>query len=188
MKKHMKCQLRTFLFSLGLTCLIGSVPSFCRAQVDTNTPPGLTNSVPGALEGVFTFLGSGSNWMVAPYGLYDTGAKKPGGGVGLFYAITPNVVTGMRLDYVDGSLFMPSGNLQLQVPINFSPTVALVPFTFAGIAAPIGSGGISSDAPIGIFGIGGALRITKKVDLVGDYEKWTGFPGSQIRFGFLYKF
>lgn len=177
----MKSHLKTYLLTLAFTCALAVAPSMCRGQVDTNV-------VPGNLQLALNFLGTGSNWMVTPYGIYDMGSKKPGGGVGLFYALTPNVVTGMRLDYVDGSLFMPSGDLQLQVPINITTNIALVPFTFAGIAAPISGSGFAQDVPVGIFGIGGALKITKKWDLVGDYEHWTGFKGAQLRFGFLYKF
>ena len=135
----------------------------------------LTNSAPWL---------QGTNFMAAVYGISSEKFDKFGAGVALVYNVTPVVATVARLDYYDGSIWMPSGSLQLQLPVKFG-SVELVPFAFSGIATPVSG---KSPSAVGIFGIGAAVRISKRWDIVADYERWTGFDQDQIRFGALYKF
>jgi hypothetical protein len=136
----------------------------------------------------FQFLtSSGSNWMIAAYGIYDSGTEEAGFGLGAGYRLSEFVVPTLRLDYLNQEIWMPSASLQMQAPIRLFGKFDLVPFGFAGIATCV-SGPHETYAPVGIFGLGGAIRVGKHFDIVGDYEIWSGFAGSQYRFGFLYKF
>lgn len=162
------------------------------AAVDTNAPPadsgGWWNSP------VLGFLQNGSNWIAATYGIYDTTSKEFGGGVGVGYKISEYVVTVVRLDFIADRVFVPSGSLQLQLPINIG-RFKLTPFGFSAIATSLNSD-LSSGEPVGIFGAGGALTFNTDSQwyvpkgLIADFEHWTGggFNDDQIRFGVLFKF
>jgi hypothetical protein len=73
--------------------------------------------------------------------------------------------------------------------------VTFIPFAFAGIATPIAGKGADNGTAVGIFGVGGAIRTDfipgsswwKPQDLIFDVEKWSGFQGTQYRFGFVWK-
>jgi len=96
----------------------------CRADQSTaRAPP----TPPAASQAAL-----GANWMAVPFLTYSTGsANHYGGGLAIISEITPAVATGLRLDYLDGSVWMPSMSLQLQthVPIG---RLTLVPFAFSG--------------------------------------------------------
>lgn len=154
-----------------------------------------TNSTPiisGPIDQAITFLGTGSNWMVAPYGIYNPQTGEAGAGVGAGYKLSDFVVPTMRIDVLDvrkpEEIWMPSVNLQLQVPMLLFGKLYVVPFVSSGIATPISGKGDDNGTAVGIFGGGLAVRLASHWALIGDYEKWTGFEGEQIRFGFLYKF
>lgn len=160
--------------------------SYASASVpDTNAPPVISG--PG--WDAFQFLtSSGSNWMVATYGIYDMGTKEVGGGIGAGYRLSEFFIPTMRVDYLADRVWMPSASIQLQAPLRLMGKLDLVPFVFSGIATPI-SGRDEDNWDIqGIFGIGAAIRINEHWDIIGDYEKWGGFEGEQIRAGILYKF
>lgn len=142
--------------------------------------------VTNTLGGIFEFLGNGSNFMFAAYGIASVDFDKFGGGVAVAYKVSDFVVPTVRLDYYDGNLWMPSGSLQLQVPLKFG-SVKVVPFGFTGIATPVAGHLVASGTAIGIFGMGAAVQLSSRFDLVADYEKWTAGLGDQIRFGVLYK-
>lgn len=179
--------------------IIGLTLSVVSVNAQTNTNGGSGPVISGPLSDAISFLGQGSNWMVAPYGIYDTGTKSVGAGVGIGYKLNDFVVPTLRLDYLakQNELFMPSANLQLQAPVTLFGKVTAIPFTFAGIATPLAGQGSQNGTVVGIYGVGGALRlgttnswIGKHLDLIGDWEKWqgAGFTGDQYRFGVLYKF
>jgi hypothetical protein len=151
----------------------------------TNTDPPSLLSGP-AIDAI-SFLSTGSNWMVAPYGIISADAKKFGGGIGIGYHVSDFVVPTMRLDYYDGRIWMPSGSLQIQAPITISK-LTVIPFGFTGIATPLTGKASADGSPVGIFGIGGAVRIGTRWDVIADYEYWTGFPQKQIRLGAVFKF
>lgn len=154
------------------------------AQTDTNAPV----SNPIIDSPVFGFLSHGSNFMVAPYGIVNTTDGKYGGGVALAYKINDFVAPMMRVDYYDGTVWMPSASLQLQASITLFGKFTVVPFAFSGIGTPIAGKGKDNGTAVGIFGAGLAARVSTHFDLVADVEKWSGFNGQQIRFGVLYKF
>lgn len=184
--KQMKRKL--FLIIGLLAFLAGGV----HAQ-DTNPIPAPAISGPG--WDAIQFLGSGSNWLVAPYMIYSTGSKSAGGGIGVGYKVSDFVVPTLRLDYLEGGLYMPSASLQLQAPLKLLGKVTLIPFAFAGLATPISGKGKDNGSAVGIFGIGGAIRTDfigsdkwwKPQDVIFDFEKWSGFSGSQYRLGFVWK-
>lgn len=166
-----------------LLAFIVSIASLCSAQAQTNA----------WYSDLVQFLGSGSNWMVAPYGIYDTGSKTGGAGAAALYEVTENIGTGIRVDAIgNGSgaptVWMPSFNFQLQVPVKLFNKVTLVPFALSGVATPIAGKGADNKTVVGLFGAGAALKMTDTWYLLGDYEKWTGFDGNQLRLGFLYRF
>lgn len=158
---------------------------------DLPPAPALTNAftLGEPADRVLQFLGNSTNWMVAAYGIMghnSEGDRAMGAGIGAFYGLNEFTGAGLRLDYLDGELWMPSGNFQLQVPIKLGK-YDLVPFMFGGMATPMKGKGVD-DNVVGIFGAGLALRITDRLDIVYDMEKWTGFPENQHRFGLLWKF
>ena len=153
--------------------------------IGTNTPPVISG--PG--WDAFQFLtSSGSNWMVATYGIYDLGTKEPGAGIAAAYKLNDFFVPTMRVDWLNDRVWMPSASIQLQAPVRIMGKLELVPFVFSGIATPVSGRDEDNWDITGIFGIGAAIRITDRWDIIGDYEKWGGFEGEQIRAGVLYKF
>lgn len=170
------------------------------SQTSTNLPPPFTNAPPAATQ-LFGFL-SQSNLLMATYAMYDTTSKKPGAGIGLGYKLDPYIVAVLRFDAVvnpkDGKLavYVPSGNLQLQLPLPAFGPVKVTPFTFGGIATTLNGG--DGGEPIGIFGVGAAVGFTRSAStsklvpagLIGDWERWSGagFNNSQIRAGLYWQF
>lgn len=157
-----------------------------------------TNTTPPTIEGpgmeFIQFLSQGSNWVIAPYGIYDDGSKRYGGGLGAFYEVSPFFLVGMRLDALDTAngleLWMPSGNIQLQAPFILFGKVKVTPFGQTGIATPVSGAGDNNGDPVGIFGAGVAIGVYKNLHLIGDIEKWVGadFTGQQYRFGIAISF
>lgn len=169
--------------------LVLSLVTSLSVIAQTNPPPTLTdtNLVPPAASTFLSFLAGATNLMVAPYGIVGTEGKY-GGGIALAYKLSDMIVPTIRMDYYDGRVWMPSADMQLQVPLLLGGKVTFIPFGFAGIATPLTGKGSDNFTPVAIIGAGGAVRIGAKWDLVGDIEKWSGFKGEQIRFGVLYKF
>lgn len=131
------------------------------------------------------FLGNATtNIIVVPYGIASTDFTKFGGGVALGYQLSPNVVPFIRLENYNGDFFMPSGTVQLQVPVHFG-SFTIVPLAYTGIAVPLGDKHIN-DPVIGIVGTGAALRLGSKFDLIASYEMRTA-SGNQICLGVGWK-
>jgi hypothetical protein len=148
------------------------------AQTNTNTPPDVIHTWTD-------FLGNAtSNIIVVPYGIASTDLKKFGGGFALGYELSPNVVPFLRIENYNGDFFMPSGTVQLQVPIKFGSFV-VVPLAYTGVAVPLGNKHIN-DPVVGIVGTGGALRLGKSFDLLAAYEMRTSV-GNQICVGIGWK-
>lgn len=150
----------------------------------------------GPYASALAFLTTGSNWMFTTYGIESINDHKVGFGIGAGYRISDNVVTLLRGDYFDHSFWMPSLSIQLQAPIKLMQKVTVIPFTFGGVATPLGAG--HEGTVVGLLGIGGAIRFDfikstgfwSKLDAVMDYELWQGMPEAQrkqIRVGLLYK-
>ena len=155
------------------------------ASAQTNAPTTNAPAVAGASAFATNAAGAfASPWMVVPFGIWST-AKHSGAGVSVLYELTPNLVLGGRLDYLNGAVWMPSCNLQLQAPFGISKGLTLVPFTFTGAAAPLGGASVSATP---ILGAGLAVRLGTRVDIVADVERWTGLDGIQFRAGVIWKF
>lgn len=177
--------------------LVAAVAAVAFTSLAQDTPPPIEQpDIPNWMESPITqFLLNGTNWMVAPYAIVNTTTKEAGAGIGAGYKISEFLVPTMRLDYVGGKVWVPSGSIQLQLPLTFFGKVKVTPFTFTGIATSFNNDSESGGA-IGIFGIGGSVSLKADTEwyvpkgIIGDYERWTGggFNDNQIRIGFLFKF
>lgn len=153
----------------------------CTANAQTTN----TNSVvtfPEPVNTFFSFLTTASNLVVVPYGTYDTGAKVGGGGIALAYKVTPLFLPVVRMDYLDSSFWMVSGGVELQVPIKVGGVV-LVPFGLVAAATPFSGGGDDNGTLQSVTGLGMAVKVSKNIYAMGDYEWWSAREGNQIRGG-----
>lgn len=169
------------------------ISSFAQQQQDTNAPVSVIGS------NLFDYLTTGSNYWVAPYATAATSGGSFGGGIAVGYKISELVNPVLRLDYFNGSAYMPSLTAQLQAPRAIMGKIPVTPFGIAGMGTPIAGAARDNGAMVTILGAGLALRGDSLVktgflshcDLVADYEKWLGLPQklqNQIRFGVLIKF
>lgn len=163
-----------------------------------------TNAPDSALFGntgstLWDFATTGSNYWAAPYGTFGVSSHTAGGGIAVGYHISDVVNPVLRLDYFDGSFWMPSLTAQLQPPRQLMGKIPVIPFGIAGMATPIAGAGTGNGSLVTILGAGAALKLDafgsaswlKHTDLVVDYEKWLGLPQkeqNQVRFGVLIKF
>ncbi|MDE2104755.1 MAG: hypothetical protein KGL39_46390 [Patescibacteria group bacterium] len=185
--------------ALAALCLASAAP----AQI-TNTP---APTVQGGVQQIVDAIKSGNtNWWFEAHGLYAPGLqKKTGGGLGAFWNISQYVYTGVRIDYVNGGFWMPSGSATFQLPIQIFSWLQFAPLGYTGIGIPLSGATVGSvtlpgqtpkdnnGQPTAILGYGAAIRIAninttskwlpKHIDLIGDREIWTGFSGQQFRLG-----
>lgn len=159
--------------------LLVSVLLALNAKAQTNT-----NNTAGVIHVWEDFLSSATtNIIIVPYGIVSEDFKKFGGGIALGYELSPNVVPFLRIENYNGDFFMPSGTVQLQVPIHFGSSV-IVPLVYSGIAVPLGNH--SADPVVGIVGTGAAIRLGRSFDLIGSYEVRSSV-GNQICLGIGWK-
>lgn len=193
--------------------LLAALSCGALAQTTSQVPNLMSNSTNApSLQGgideiVQAFKDGTTNSYWVPYALYANGLKHHlGGGLGWFVPVNQYVVTGLRMDYVDGDFWMPSGNATLQLPINLSSGVTVTPLAYAGVGVPVsgatftapvignvtvpGAARDNNGQPTAILGIGASIRLYTGTDWslsgVGDVEEWTGFPGKQYRAGIAY--
>lgn len=142
---------------------------------------------------VISFLtGQSTNWYAATYGIISTEKHQSGAGIAAFYKASDFVGAFMRLDAIGNTLYMPSGNFQLQFPIKFMGAFEAVPFAFTGVAIPLGRG--NADVSLaGVFGAGFSFTLPRSSrwyvphSFLLDFEHWTNIPGNQYRFGLSWK-
>lgn len=163
--------------------------SLCTLKAQTNQIPDL---MPAPVTEAVEFLSTPStNWQVAAYGIVNTRNHDTGFGVGAFYKVTENFGAVLRLDYLGGTLTMPSGNFQIQKEFTIANKFTTTMFGFTGVAVPVSDE--NSDAVAGIFGIGFAIRIPETGqwyvprNILIDWEKWTNVDGTQVRAGVSWK-
>jgi len=156
------------------------------AAADTNAVP----TLPEHLGTLLNFLSASStNWYVASYGIYVSDTKTFGGGIAGAYSLSPYVLTVLRVDYLNDSFWMPSGSMQLQLPMTLAGKLQVTPFAFAGIATLLGGNGDQpTGSAVGIGGAGLATRFNEHFGLVYDVEMWSNYTGAQQRFGVYWKF
>ena len=158
-----------------------------------------TNSL--SLEGpLITLLGNlstATNLAITAYGIYDTapkpGADSAGFGLTALYNITPWAATGVGMEFMNGDVWMPSGQVQLQAPFTIGGKVTLIPFGFTGVATPVSGRAADNGTAVGIFGAGLAARIYTSsggahLSIFTAISKWTGFDGEKIYGGLVYRF
>lgn len=158
--------------------------------VGTNAPASTNSWFGPHVGGVIDFLSqSGSNWTVIPFVTFleDDQREELGGGIAAIYSISDYAGAMLRLDYLDGEVYMPSGNFQLQLPITLFGKVQAVPFALTGVATSLNSGEDDGDV-IGIVGTGLGVRVSDRIGVVYGIEYWTGFSGYQHRLGVAIRF
>lgn len=206
--------LKLFLILLGVLCVlaVNSPAQTNLDQVPDHIPPAtITGALTELKDAIFS---NNTNWIAETHFLYAPALHdRFGGGIGYFYQVNNYVLTGVRLDWVDGGFWMPSGNATLQLPLHpfthfpFLPSLIknaqVTPFAYAGIGIPVSGAKIGSVTVPGslrdnngeataILGQGLALRIYApttdawNISLAGDRETWSGFPGVQYRFALLF--
>lgn len=152
-----------------------------RAQTDTNSILGSIGTQIG------NFFHDGSNWVCGVYGIAVP--KQHTGGEGIFagYLVDPHVMTLMRVDCLNnfgdttGGVWLPSLQVQLQMPIQINSYLRLTPLGYGGVAAPISGLGVANRQVVSIVGGGLALGIKQHAKLFVAWETWDTVQ--QIRFG-----
>lgn len=198
------------------------------AQAQTNLPPAITDgtnnaltlsppstnapapaTVQGDVQNIIDIIKSGeTNWYFIPYGLYAPGLqKKAGGGLAAAYPISQYVFGSLRMDYVNGGFWMPSGSATFQIPVKLTSWLTVSPFAYAGVGVPVSGATVNgvtlpgqtpknnNGQPTAILGYGASIKLFERstpatqwyqldsLYIVADREEWTGFPGEQYRFG-----
>lgn len=182
------------LITLGLLTFglcLGSAPAVAQAT-DTNSAPFVDTNAPPLFSGpaatAFEFLTTGSNYIVVPYGAMQLKEDKFGGGLAIGYRLSDYVVPFLRLDEFDGNLTMPSGTIQLQLPVRIMNAVTLTPLVYSGVGTCLAGNAANNGQISGVFGAGAAVRLGTHFDLIGAYEKRTGIAsGNFVLFGVGWK-
>lgn len=155
---------------------------------------GQTNSMQWTQEAWDAITGDGSNWVAVPFATYVPkleNSKQWGGGFALERKlIGNNVLIGPRVDYVNSTFYMVSGNVTLQLPFhpikNWSHFL-VTPFTYGGVGLPFGKN--ATTQLTGIVGAGDAAEYVPSdtshwaFGIAGDVEKWTSVKGNEYRLG-----
>lgn len=162
-----------------------ALTGYSQVSVNTNTSPP-TLEGPGIIA--LNFLSQGTNWTIAPYGLYDTDTRKAGAGIAALYSVTPVLSAGMGLDYINHEIWMPQGDVQIGLPITIMGKLTLKPLAYTGISTSISGRGERNGDAIGIFGAGMAATVYKNLGIFSAWEKRSTFDGQLIRFGLSWKF
>ncbi len=165
------------------------VPPPAHSTTDTTNAPVISGPAKDAV--VFMTTAGVTNWLAATYAIYSVSSKDWGGGVGVGYKLGDFVVPTLRLDYLAKEIWMPSGNIQLQLPVTIMNKITLIPMTFAAVGTTVSGGGNDNGSPVGILGIGMAARLSSHWDLIADWEIWNGgrfHQDNQIRGGIVFKF
>lgn len=110
-----------------------------QAQTDTNAPA----SANGAL--------AATNWVVVPFGIYDTTDKTWGWGAAALYQVTPIFYTGVRADFINGQQDTAGVQAQLQVT-KYWNGIAITPFAETSV-------GIGKSTLYGSAGAGAVISL-----------------------------
>lgn len=174
----------TMLFCLSVYSQDAPLPAETAAPVSIVSSP------------IFKFFQDGSNWVIAPFAIYDSTTKTYGGGIAAAYKAREFVVPVLRLDILNGGAYVPSGAMQLQMPITLFGRVTGTPFAFSAVATAVNNQKGKSGEVIGIFGTGIIIELPGNDKwyvpdyFLADYERWSGagFNDNQYRVGVGLKF
>lgn len=191
-------------------------PIVSHAQTDTASAP----TVGKIIDDTYGSLKDAAStaWWTAYY-IHAPALKNPNGsGVGVFWVakefdstnISVRVLAGTRIDSVNNQLWMPSGNVTIDMPIHpfawtgygWAQSFTITPIGYAGIGVPLSGASVgnfvvpghatdNNGDPTAILGFGFAVHLFETsrmtLDAVYDHEKWSGFEGMQDRFGLALK-
>lgn len=189
-------------------------PVQAHAQTNSDPVPTIGKIVDTTVSAI---KGSQSNVWWAAYYMHAPSLKhKDGGGIGVFWQATSldstnvslRLLAGTRVDDVDNSFWMPSGNVTIDLPIKplawtgwgWSTNFTVTPLAYAGIGIPLSGATIgnytvpgkvidNNGDPTAITGFGVAVRLFEykraTFEAAYDREKWSGFPGYQDRLGLV---
>jgi hypothetical protein len=137
-----------YLLALGI--LLGALLTV-QAQTTTTNANGDVTTIPAepaSLSGVT----ASTNWVVIPYGIYDTTDKKWGWGAAGLYEVTPIFYTGARVDFVNGQQDTAGVQANLQISgtwhgITYTPFLT----TSAGIGRSTLYGSAGAGAVIVVY-------------------------------------
>ena len=185
-------------FSSAIIAL-GCQPTF--GQSTNNLPP----TVQGGMDEIIAAIQSGiTNVYFLANPIYaDKLHGKFGGELGACWTISSNVVTGVRLAYINGGLLAPEFNATLRLPIHPLKAIGLtnfvvMPFVESGVGLPVSGAKFNNvtvpghvrnydDQPFAILGGGIIIPIDAsgrfRWGFEARYEKWVGFPGCIIEAG-----
>ena len=200
------------IVTMAMSMFIGEVAHSQNTNSPTSAVSTNEHTIAGGLQQIWDALTDGNtNWYFSVHGLYAPKLQeKWGAGVGAYYPLSKYVVAGVRVDWVNGGFWMPSGNAALQTkihPLKFIPEFSVTPFVYVGVGIPLsgakfgdvtipGSVVDNNGEPTVILGYGAAASLWQdkarriSLNLVFDTEDWDGFEGKQYRGGLLinYKF
>ena len=163
----------------GMLALGIALPARGQVALNTNTsPPTLTG--PGI--DLLKYLGTATNWVVAPFMTYDTANHQYGGGLAGVINITSTLGTMLRVDYLGSEFYQVSAGLQLQAPISVGSNFMITPFGFSTIATPLSGAGSQNGTVQGVFGSGLDFKfpnLSSHFSMAFDAEYWTARPGGK---------
>ncbi len=168
-------------------------------QAQTNTPATNAPSISGGFGIIFDTIAHDTNIWWEAHGLYGAGLDhKAGGGIGMVYNINQYTFANIRLELVNGDLYMPQFTGGFGVPITLFGGVIAKPFVLGGVGVPLGGATIgtfkvpgNSGNPQAITGAGLEIKFssTSKWAIIGDAETWYPMSVKPIyRLGVAFKF
>ena len=179
-----KIKRRLLLVVETLAVALSVIPAL--AQTNSAVSPTPMSVTENAVASVMT----ASNWLVIPFGIYDTGTKLFGGGVAVVYnlssptnAIRVGLMT--RMDYINNEVWEPGANLKLGMPFRLNNGAVITPITFAGTAIAVSGKGSANGTLAGIVGLGADIDFplfNRRWNFIFDVEKWTTGKKVQVRF------
>ena len=164
--------------------------AFVPVELSTN---GGTVALSGPLVNLLTTMAAWTNIAIAPYGIYDTGTKKYGGGLLALYNANNYMAGGLAVQYLNKEVWMPSAQFQLQAPLTIGGKITVTPLAFTGVGTPVSGRKGDNGTPVGIFGAGLGIKLygaanANHLDAFFAVATWTGFEGEQWYMGLAYRF
>jgi hypothetical protein len=193
-------------FAILMALTIGCITTTTTWSQPTANPTNyISPSILGGVQQITDALKvNNTNWIIEVHALRAPALpQKYGGGIGLFYPFNEMIYAGVRVDWVNGGFWMPSGSVGVQLPIKLTSWFKLTPFTYGGLAVPLSGAKIldltvpghirdNNGQATAILGYGLALQIYEpashkwNLSVAVDNETWSGFAGEQHRYALLF--